>query len=173
MIRWAPGSFARVVRAASGAMAIALAAVAADAQPPDVDAEIVRLVERARADIDTFWRGRITGYVPPADVVRVEAPAETDCGPFPKPNARFCSGTNKIYWDVSLFADNYKLGDFAPVFILAHEWGHLVQRLLGFSSTARGLLPCNANCRPIAWRARIRQMPNGAASWTPGTTMKR
>ncbi|MEO8481201.1 MAG: neutral zinc metallopeptidase [Acidobacteriota bacterium] len=104
------------------------------------DPALVSLVQSARFDINRFWASQVPNYLPPADVVMVQVPTTTDCGPFPKPNARYCGSTNKIYWDLSLFASQYKIGDFAPVFILAHEWGHLVQSLMGFDRTARGLM---------------------------------
>lgn len=133
----------RSVAAASLIVAVFFATLARPAaQParPAVDPALMKLVNVARADIDRFWRGRVKGYTSPADVVMFQAPATTDCGKFDRPNAFYCSSTQKIYWDASLFAAQYQIGDYAPVFILAHEWGHLVQHRLGFWSSEMGLL---------------------------------
>lgn len=102
--------------------------------------DLATLMNNARRDIDKFWAGKLLNYRPPVDVVRIQAPAMTDCGPVSGPNAFYCPATHKIYWDTTLFATQYQLGDFAPVFILAHEWGHLVQRQLGLLDTSAGLL---------------------------------
>lgn len=136
-------------------LAALVAALQAQAPSPHVDPALLNLINSARSDIDQYWRRQMPGYTPPTDVVVVQAPTETDCGKFEKPNARYCASTNKIYWDVGLFTTAYQLGDFAPIFILAHEWGHLVQRQLGFDRTTRGLitvqLELQADCLAGAW----------------------
>lgn len=125
------------------------------------DPALISLIQSARFDINRFWASQVPNYLPPADVVMVQTPAMTDCGPFPKPNARYCGSTNKIYWDLSLLASQYRIGDFAPVFIIAHEWGHLVQGLLGFNRTTRGLmtiqLELQADCLAGTYAADARQ----------------
>lgn len=110
------------------------------AQSVQIDPTLKSLVETARRDIDQFWARTIRNYVPPVDVIAVQSPTHTECGAFEKPNAQYCWPANKIYWDVSLFTQQFAIGDFAPVFILAHEWGHLVQRQLGFRRSELGLL---------------------------------
>ncbi len=105
-----------------------------------VPPQLLSLIEFARRDINQYWAGRVTGYRPPVDVVMVRAPQATDCGSFPEPNARYCPETRKIYWDADFFTEQLAIGDFAPVFILAHEWGHLVQHLIGALDTDRGLM---------------------------------
>ena len=113
----------------------------AQTTPSLLPPNLIAFINGASRDIDRFWAARLQNYRPPADVVMVQAPAMTDCGALDQPNAFYCPGTHKIYWDVTFFASQYRLGDFAPVFILAHEWGHLVQRQLGLLDTASGLLP--------------------------------
>jgi uncharacterized protein len=57
--------------------------------------------------------------------------AESAVGPF------YCPGDSKVYIDVSFYRDmERKLnapGDFARAYVIAHEVGHHVQRLLGYS----------------------------------------
>ncbi len=112
------------------------AQIAPSLLPPN----LLSFVDGARRDINAYWTRTLPNYRPPAEVVRFQAPAMTDCGAVQHPNAFYCPATNKIYWDVTMFASQYRLGDFAPVFILAHEWGHLVQRQLGYLDTSAGLL---------------------------------
>jgi hypothetical protein len=101
---------------------------------------VISLVNFARRDIDAHWSRTIKGYRPPADVVMIRVPATTDCGSFDKPNAAYCPSTNKIYWDMGMFLTQHKIGDFAPVYVLAHEFGHMVQRMLGFAKAERKLM---------------------------------
>ena len=57
--------------------------------------------------------------------------AQAAVGPF------YCPGDEKLYLDLSFFADmSRKLqapGDFAQAYVIAHEVGHHVQRLMGFT----------------------------------------
>jgi predicted metalloprotease len=57
--------------------------------------------------------------------------AESAVGPF------YCPGDSKVYIDVSFYEDMQKSlsapGDFARAYVVAHEVGHHVQRLLGYS----------------------------------------
>ena len=133
-----------VSRAVAG---VALAAVLisqnaphAQTSPRLVPPQLFSLVRSARQDINAYWAARLQNYRPPVDVVMIQAPTDTDCGHVEKPNAMYCGATHKIYWDVALLAGLYRLGDYAPVFVLAHEWGHLAQSHLGLLRTASGLL---------------------------------
>lgn len=57
--------------------------------------------------------------------------APSDVGPF------YCPGDNTLYLDPSFFAELEKLGgskgEFAQAYVIAHENGHHVQNLLGYS----------------------------------------
>lgn len=94
------------------------------------------LVAFAVDDIDTYWatrlRGIAVGYAAPGVVpYREEIP--TACGPAPLENAIYCGFDNTIYYDATFFEGEFdRNGDFAPVLILAHEWGHVVQAHVGF-----------------------------------------
>jgi predicted metalloprotease len=60
--------------------------------------------------------------------------ADAAVGPF------YCGGDSKVYIDLSFYSDmERKLnapGDFARAYVIAHEVGHHVQRLLGYSKRA-------------------------------------
>jgi uncharacterized protein len=68
--------------------------------------------------------------------------AESAVGPF------YCPGDSKVYIDLGFYRDmQQKLnapGEFARAYVIAHEVGHHVQRLLGYSARAeRGGKPSN------------------------------
>ncbi|MEX0784757.1 MAG: neutral zinc metallopeptidase [Dehalococcoidia bacterium] len=100
---------------------------------PDSLAELVAF---AAADIDDYWatrlRGIAVGYVAPELIPYREA-VPTGCGPAPLDNAIYCGFDHTVYYDEALFEREFEVnGDFAPILILAHEWGHVVQAHIGF-----------------------------------------
>jgi predicted metalloprotease len=94
------------------------------------------LVSFGVEDIDNYWatrlRGIAVGYAAPEVVPYAEA-IPTACGPAPLDNAIYCGFDNTIYYHTRLFEEEFERnGDFAPILILAHEWGHVVQAHIGF-----------------------------------------
>lgn len=95
-------------------------------------------------DIDTFWAGIFeqegVAYEPPGDVVAVEdEPVETGCGverDIDDVAIYYCSLDETIYYSPdfqSLVIDF--TGSYGWDHIIAHEWGHHVQELLGIEVT--------------------------------------
>jgi predicted metalloprotease len=107
---------------------------------PDTVDDLLRL---ATIDLDLFWLGRFEGegrrYLPPTRVKAYVDGEETGCGtadmssPAWSRNASYCVADHSIYLDHAWMDEEMSTGgDYAPVTILAHEWGHLVQELEGF-----------------------------------------
>lgn len=99
-------------------------------------ATVADLIELARADIDSFWEKEfdIEGsiYDGPIKFLAYYSEIETDCGRALLDNAFYCSADHSIYYDINFLKGQLETnGDFAPVLIVAHEWGHLVQSLVG------------------------------------------
>jgi predicted metalloprotease len=93
-------------------------------------------LEWAADDIDGFWEGQSEAsgfeYVDPKDVVYYTEEEETPCGPTIPNNAFYCSPSHSIYLDLTfLEQQEAEVGRYAPIYILAHEWGHLIQDDLG------------------------------------------
>jgi uncharacterized protein len=94
------------------------------------------LIELARADIDAFWAKQFESedviYDPPINFTGYTTEILTECGPAELNNAFYCPVDHSIYYDSNFLAEELESnGDFGPVLIIAHEWGHLVQSLLG------------------------------------------
>jgi predicted metalloprotease len=106
---------------------------------PDTIDDLLRL---ATIDLDLFWLGRFERqgrrYLPPNRVKAYVGGEATGCGTADMSssnwsrNARYCVADHSIYLDHAWMDEEMITGgDFAPVTILAHEWGHLVQELEG------------------------------------------
>lgn len=103
--------------------------------PPLVEGDLVRNVAY---DLDEFYREVLSYldvdyespgfvYVPVGQAVRTACgPAQTGFWGF------FCPGDNTIYVDESLIATLQDSADFAAAFVIAHEWAHYIQTVVGF-----------------------------------------
>jgi predicted metalloprotease len=124
-------------------------------------ATIEDLIELARADIDFFWEGQFandtTLYEPPIKFEGYTTEIETDCGRATLNNAFYCSADHSIYYDADFLEGELESnGDFGPVLIIAHEWGHLVQGLLGILGNSELLTiqtELQADCLAGVWAA--------------------
>ena len=116
--------------------------------------DVVGLVNLASEQINRLWGETFAAsgmrYEPPAAVVPYVTPMQTACGPAQSGNAFYCPASNAIYYDAVFLAQQRRTasaavgadGSFAPVVIIAHEWGHAIQRQLGLgdgSSVGREL----------------------------------
>ena len=93
------------------------------------------LIELGRSQVDKFWEESFAAdgvaYEGPKKFVAYSTPIKTGCGEASLHNAFFCGADHSIYYDIDFFQEELDTnGDYSPVFILAHEWGHLVQGLL-------------------------------------------
>jgi predicted metalloprotease len=105
--------------------------------PPkdDPQAAFVRVV---LADTEDVWNGIFQGQYREPTLVLFDGRVSSACGltssavgPF------YCPGDQKVYIDLSFFRELSQRfgapGDFAQAYVLAHEVGHHVQKLLGVS----------------------------------------
>jgi len=117
--------------------AISLAAIATGfavlrAEDDALDSE----VEWIQDDIDAYWdrQSRTAGfdYDEPHKVEYYTTEYDTPCGETIANNAFYCSADHSIYLHQPFLEEQAaSAGRYAPAYILAHEWGHLVQDDLG------------------------------------------
>jgi predicted metalloprotease len=109
--------------------------------------------------IDQFWQVKfnqngISNYYRRPQVEYYTSPVSTGCGQAEMGNAFYCATDHTIYFDAIFFTKLMKSvgdangtdGDMAIIFVLAHEWGHAVQRLTGTSSETSIINESNADC---------------------------
>lgn len=101
-------------------------------QPTDNWRSVDELVNYAAYTIDYFWQLQFQQanipYTPPQIFGYYVEPVQLGCGPTLMGNASYCRLDHSISYDYYFLEKQWQEhGDFAPVTIIAHEWGHLVQ----------------------------------------------
>lgn len=107
----------------------------------------------ALMDIDTFW-GQLFAeqeleYSSPYTLFFEEASVSSPCGDMSADRGPFyCGVDNTMYLPVGFMIDQYnRIGDFALVTVIAHEWGHSVQMQLGLMDTQMSIdMELQADC---------------------------
>ena len=100
--------------------------------------DLFDLLNFASDDLNTFWQAEFDEanltYRPPNRVQAYTSRSRRSRDY----NAYYTAYTHSIYFDTRLMTDALNnLGDVAPIFILAHEFGHLVQSQLGLLNNGR------------------------------------
>ena len=102
-------------------------------------------------EIDAFWAGTFqhegVAYAPP-NIFVVEQETATGCGVVrPEPNAFYCGLDRTIYLVPQFLVEQeQQFGDYAPIAVLSHEWGHHIQILLGVIGPTRKDFELQADC---------------------------
>jgi hypothetical protein len=119
-------------------MAPAPSAQQAPAGPPPADDPQAQFVSVVLADTEDVWDGVLQGQYQKPTLVLFDGRVASACGltsaavgPF------YCPGDQKVYIDLAFFRELSQRfgapGDFAQAYVIAHEVGHHVQKLLGVS----------------------------------------
>lgn len=104
----------------------------ADGCPDGID-DLTTLAVR---DLGAFWDQVLAEgsreYRGPSRAVGYDGPISTGCGTAVPENAFYCRADGGLYYHRRFLEQQLRrIGDYGPVFILAHEWGHLIQDNLG------------------------------------------
>ena len=109
---------------------------------PDPDARLVKFVNFLDVDIQGFWEDTFAGSgrdYSRAQLVMFEGSTSSACGGATSDiGPHYCPADDRVYLDLDFFRelrDRFGApGDFAQAYVLAHEYGHHVQNLLGISA---------------------------------------
>lgn len=96
------------------------------------------IFELAEEDLNYFWASEfeyedLVFEVP--DLVIIESgDVESACGSVGDSTGPvYCGGDHTVYLNLEFMEDHYsRIGDFAAVVVMAHEWGHAVQMQVGY-----------------------------------------
>ena len=153
-----PAQVAQIIKSGGGQDA-------GQTQPPDpAEEQAAKFTKIILGDTEVVWGERFKAmgmaYRRPTLVLfsgQVDSAcgsAEAAVGPF------YCPGDEKVYIDLSFYKDMQRQlnapGDFARAYVVAHEVGHHVQRLLGYAKRSDELRARAGGDRAEANRASVR-----------------
>ncbi len=107
----------------------------------DANNNVECLMKGASASLDAYWAGRFAQegltYRSPAEFVLFSGSTTTGCGTASSASGPFyCPPDESIYVDTGFFDDlrgkfGATGGPLAEMYVVAHEWGHHIQNVLG------------------------------------------
>jgi len=107
----------------------------------DANSNVACLMKGAAASLDAYWSGKFAqegiSYRSPAGFVLFSGSTSTGCGTASSATGPFyCPNDETIYVDTSFFDElrnqfGANGGPLAEMYVVAHEWGHHIQKVLG------------------------------------------
>jgi predicted metalloprotease len=106
--------------------------------------KLVDLVDAVMKDAQEMWQAKLGGRYQPTRAVIFRDAIQSACGSAQSATGPFyCPADSLVYLDLGFFGELRSRfgapGDFAQAYVLAHELGHHIQRLLGIDAQARRL----------------------------------
>jgi hypothetical protein len=134
---------------------------------PDTLQDLMDLVGN---DLNAFWEQRLDGYTPPSAVTSYTRhnPVRTGCGRSISNNAFYCPVDEGIYYDTRFLERMLPNGDFGPVVVLAHEWGHFIQDQAGLYNRYSIHQELQADCLAGAYAGYLRDGQSALARLDEG-----
>jgi predicted metalloprotease len=115
----------------------------AEAQSPQ-ERQLVEFVSSVLDDTQAFWNEQLAGQYRKATLVLFRDLVQSACGMAQAATGPFyCPADEKVYIDLGFYDELQRRfgapGDFAQAYVLAHEIGHHVQKVLGVEAQVREL----------------------------------
>jgi uncharacterized protein len=104
--------------------------------------KLVDFVDAVMTDAQEMWQAKLGGRYQQTRAIIFRDAVQSACGSAQSATGPFyCPADQLVYLDLGFFGelrDRFKApGDFAQAYVLAHELGHHVQRLLGIEAQVR------------------------------------
>lgn len=111
--------------------------------PSAEEEELAQFSATVLADTEDVWNKLIAEYREPT-LVLFTGSVRSSCGGASSATGPFyCPADEKVYIDLSFFQDMEKRlnapGDFAQAYVIAHEVGHHIQKLMGITTKVHNL----------------------------------
>lgn len=115
----------------------------ANYEPTAAEQELADFTGVVLADTEDVWNQLIEGYREPT-LVLFTGQVNSACGTASSATGPFyCPADEQVYIDLSFYEDmQTKLnasGDFAQAYVIAHEVGHHIQKLMGITDKVHGM----------------------------------
>jgi predicted metalloprotease len=126
------------------------------------------LLQFAQRDIDAFWTKTFDQldlrYFPLTEVSGYTRAITTACGQARLNNAFYCGRSHSIHFDTNFLSRvQRQIGSFAVVTVIAHEWAHAVQAMVGGLSIITIQNELQADCLAGVYAQSVMDSP----LWSP------
>jgi len=144
VLSWATGTdFLSLIGGGSGAPASDVSDTSGRVETTPEEERMVDFVDAVAGDTQDAWQQLLGDRYERTRVVLFRDAIQSGCGGAESATGPFyCPADHKVYLDLSFFNELSKRfgapGDFAQAYVVAHEFGHHVQNLLGTSDRVRG-----------------------------------
>ena len=124
-------------------------------QSTPAEEQMVLFVDAVAKDTQDTWQRLLGSRYEPTRVTVFRDLVQSACGTAESATGPFyCPGDRKVYLDLGFFSELSQRfgapGDFAQAYVIAHEFGHHVQNLLGTNERLRSDPGSGANSASVA-----------------------
>ena len=144
VLSWATGTdFLSMLGGGSGGPSTQVSDTTGRVETTPQEERMVDFVDAVAGDTQNTWQQLLGDRYERTRVVLFREAIQSGCGGAESATGPFyCPADHKVYLDLEFFNELSKQfgapGDFAQAYVVAHEFGHHVQNLLGTSERVRG-----------------------------------
>jgi predicted metalloprotease len=144
VLSWATGVDFLSLLGGGGAPPSASVGTSGTTASSPAEERLVDFVDAVTGDVQSSWEQLLGGRYEPTRTVLFRDAIQSACGFAQSATGPFyCPGDHRVYLDLGFFDELRQRfgapGDFAQAYVLAHEFGHHVQSLLGTETQVRRL----------------------------------
>jgi predicted metalloprotease len=143
VLSWATGTdFLSMLGGSGSPSSVSDSATPGQVASTPQEERMVDFVDAVAGDVQSVWQQQLGSRYEQTRVVLFRDAVQSGCGTAESATGPFyCPGDHKVYLDLGFFkelSDRFGApGDFAQAYVVAHEFGHHIQNLLGTSERVR------------------------------------